>query len=429
MKKAIIIIFSLVVLLTTTGLQADHPQHKRYIVKLKEFPLKAKMKKRAAFIAKGQILKELHKGFVINLEEGHTPEELLQDQDVAAVEEDKVVTLIEPVSREFVDISILSEEVPPGIKRINAKMCGEVDATVAIIDTGIDMDHYDLNVVGGYNFMNPSIAPYDDNGHGTHVAGTVGAKCNNKGVLGVAPGVKLLALKVLGSDGSGYLSDIIAAIDWVTEHADTIDVVNMSLGMTGKSDLLHDAIKRSVDKGVIYSVAAGNSASDIFGDTLNFSNGWNFIPAAYPEVMTISAMVATDGSSGGKGPRSTFGNDDTIATFSNFSSVDHTDNPVYSLGAGIDLAAPGVDIISTAPGGKLARMSGTSMASPHAAGAAARLIWQHGRDFNGDGIRDAADVYAIRQALIDMAEPQEDWNPQHDARDPDPNHEGLLHLN
>ena len=215
----------------------------------------------------------------------------------------------------------------------------------------------------------------------------------------------------------------------MTEHSNEVDVVNMSLGGFGNSSFLHNAIRRSVDKGVVYVVAAGNESMDIYGYNHDYFVGDNFTPASYPEVMTVSAMADTDGKPGGKGSKTSFGDlDDTLAWFSNYSHMVHPENPVYSPGAGIDLAAPGVDILSNAPGDKLVKLSGTSMASPHVAGAVARFIYEFGKDYMENGKKDAQFVYKIRQALIDLAQPQEEWNSKKDAKDPDPNHEGLLQL-
>ncbi len=252
-----------------------------------------------------------------------------------------------------------SQVIPTGINRIDAdlsttaKIDGNderVGVDIAIIDTGIDLKHPDLNVntalqktcVPGTKNAN------DDNGHGTHVAGIAAAIDNGRGVVGVAPGASLVPVKVLARNGSGLISWVICGVDHVTRHANTIEVANMSLGCACHSNALHLAVKRSVEAGVTYVVAAGNSASDVS----------NFDPASYPEVITVSAIVDTDGKCGGQGPSTNYGDDDTFATFSNF-------------GAGVDLAAPGVDILSTYKGQSYAIMSGTSMASPHVAGAAA----------------------------------------------------------
>ncbi|MCA1845610.1 MAG: S8 family serine peptidase, partial [Actinobacteria bacterium] len=264
-------------------------------------------------------------------------------------------------------VEATAQSVPTGIRRIDGPLSGtvsgdgngQVDADIAIIDTGIDLHHPDLNVVGGINCSTGT--SYDDgNGHGTHVAGTAAALDNTIGVVGVAPGARLWAVRVLDDSGSGSWSSVICGVDWVTAHADVIDVANLSLGGPGdpgncNDGSLREAICKSVASGVTYTVAAGNSAVDVSTQ----------VPASYPEVMTVSALADFDGLPGGRG-RSTCraDQDDTLADFSNY-------------GPGVDLMAPGVCITSTWKGGGYNTISGTSMASPHAAGAAALYLSDH----------------------------------------------------
>jgi len=263
------------------------------------------------------------------------------------------------------EMSIDAQTLPTGINRIDGELSstvsgngsGAVDVDVAVIDTGVDLDHPDLNVVGGTNCSTGR--SYDDgNGHGTHVAGTIGAKDDANGVVGVAPGARIWAVRVLNNQGSGSWSSIICGVDWVTARAGTIEVANMSLGGSGSEPAgsgcstgvaLHDAICRSVGAGVTYAVAAGNSAVDAKGA----------VPAAYDEVITVSALADFDGQPGGLGAATCRSDvDDTFANFSNY-------------GADVDIIAPGVCINSTWKGGGYNTISGTSMASPHVAGAAA----------------------------------------------------------
>jgi subtilisin family serine protease len=262
-------------------------------------------------------------------------------------------------------LHIQAQSLPTGIDRIDGELSstasgngsGAVDVDVAIIDTGVGPNS-DVDVRGGTNCVGGASFA-DDNGHGTHVAGTVAAKDDGNLVVGVAPGARIWAVKVLNAAGSGSISQIICGIDWVTARASTIEVANMSLGgqsffgafsgCSSSFDPMHPAICRSVQAGVTYAVAAGNSASDS-----NF-----FVPATYSEVITVSALADFNGKPGG-GAASTCraDQDDTFADFSNF-------------GADVDLIAPGVCITSTSNSGGLATFSGTSMASPHVAGAAA----------------------------------------------------------
>jgi subtilisin len=254
-----------------------------------------------------------------------------------------------------------------------------ISVDVAVIDTGIDPNHPDLNVVGGVNCVPQENSYADQNGHGTHVAGTIGARDNGVGVVGVAPGVRLWAVRVLNAAGEGEFSDAICGVDWVTAHADVIEIANMSLG--GEADMdrcpgpgLHAAICSSINAGVTYIVASGNSGLDASG----------FVPAAYPEVITVSALADSDGAPGGKGPTTfLYGTDDTLATFSNY-------------GAPVDIAAPGVNINSTFPGGGYIAMSGTSMASPHVAGAAAIYAY----------LNPNASPSAVKSYLLSIAWPQ-----------------------
>ncbi len=269
------------------------------------------------------------------------------------------------------------QTVPTGVARIGGTANVGADCSgigIAIIDTGIDVDHPDLYVLGGVHYYSINTGPPsrrgaheddnydDDNGHGSHCAGIAAARNNDIGVVGVAPGAQLYAVKVLDSSGSGYLSDIIAGIDWVTANAGSIDVANMSLGGQGISSAYQTAIQLSVNAGVTYVVAAGNSGMDVDGPDGEFGTSDDFIPAAYSgeitgDFMTISALADSDGLPGGVGGMTSYGPDDSFAPFSN-----------YSAAGKIDLMLPGVDIYSTVLGGGYGDKSGTSMASPHAAG-------------------------------------------------------------
>ncbi len=236
-----------------------------------------------------------------------------------------------------------------------------VDVDVAVIDTGIDLQHPDLNVAGGvtctsrwpWGSATCSAGGDDDHYHGTHVAGTIAAVDNGIGVVGMAPGARLHAVKVLNSQGSGYTSWIIAGINWVAANAATIEVANMSLGGAGYSQAQYDAIQGAVNKGVAFAVAAGNSDADASG----------YSPAAFNNVLTVSALADFNGLPGGGAAATCRADvDDTLADFSNW-------------GSAVDVAAPGVCILSTYPieQGEYGTISGTSMASPHAAGALALL--------------------------------------------------------
>jgi subtilisin family serine protease len=283
--------------------------------------------------------------------------------EVAAIEQDTVVTLPDEIqAKPGGDVGIFAQTLPTGINRIDGELSstiagngsGSVNVDVAVIDTGIQTNHPDLNVVGGKN-CNDGSSYADGNGHGTHVAGTIAAKDDANGVVGVAPGARLWAVRVLSAAGSGTTSQVICGIDWVTANASTIEVANMSLGGSGAdstcggTDTYHNAICRSVNAGVTYAVAAGNSAA----------NSNSFRPATYAEVITVSALADFNGAPGG-GAASTCRADvdDTFASFSNY-------------GSDVDIIAPGVCIYSTWLNSGFNTISGTSMASPHVAGAAA----------------------------------------------------------
>lgn len=256
-----------------------------------------------------------------------------------------------------------AQTTPTGINRIDAELssqasgdgAGAVDGpAVAVIDTGSG-PHADLNIVGGKN-CSTGKSYNDGNGHGTHVAGTIGAKDNGDGVVGVAPGVPIYSVRVLNNAGSGTFSSIICGIDWVTANtvALNIKVANMSLGGSGTegtcaNNALHKAICNSVGAGITYAVAAGNESDD----------AKNHVPAAYDEVITVSALADFNGQPGG-GAAATCRSDvdDTFADFSNF-------------GSDVDIIAPGVCILSTWKGGGYNTISGTSMATPLVTGAAA----------------------------------------------------------
>src|SRR5207248_2384202 len=254
-----------------------------------------------------------------------------------------------------------------------------VNVDIAILDTGI-APHLDLNIYTNVSFI--SGQTIDGNGHGTHVAGIAAALDNGDGVVGVAPGARLWGVKVMDDAGDGTSTSVIQGIDFVTQHAGQIEVANLSFVGIGSSAALRQAISNSVAQGVVFVVSAGNDGRDVYGPDGVFGTLDDAIPAAYPEVMTVSALSDLDGVASA---------DDALAFFSNYSRSVVAGNPVTSPGAAIDLAAPGVNISSTYLNGGYATMSGTSMAAPHVAGAAALYIAAHGRATT------AAGVTAIRQ--------------------------------
>jgi subtilisin len=268
-------------------------------------------------------------------------------------------------------VHAVAQTLPTGINRIQGDISstasgngsGSVGTAVAVIDTGIDPSHPDLNVAGGYNCSTGRTFK-DGNGHGTHVAGTIAAKDDANGVVGMAPGAPLYAVRVLNNAGSGSWSSVICGINWVTANAASkgIKVANMSLSGSGSdgtcgSAALHQAICNSVGAGVTYVVAAGNSGTDFKGS----------VPAAYDQVLTVTAVADFNGRPGGGAAATCRADvDDTAADFSNYATLASDQSHT--------IAAPGVCILSTWKGGGYNTISGTSMASPHVAGTAALCI-------------------------------------------------------
>ena len=302
---------------------------------------------------------------------------LRENTDVVLIEKDEIVYAFSHRD---------PQTLPTGINRVDAeknptaKIDGldeRVDVDIAILDTGIQSTHPDLNVFKLANFSR-ELSSQDLNGHGTHVAGTAAAKDNGVGVVGVAPGARLWSVKVLDRWGSGFLSDVIAGIDYVAANAALIEVANMSLGCECQTAAMDSALTRATAAGVVFVVAAGNSAKDAA----------TFSPANHPDVLAVSAIADFNGLPGGGAPKTCRSDiDDTFADFSNFGST-------------VDIAAPGVCITSTWKSSSYKTISGTSMASPHAAGVAALWIARTGKPVG------AAGVAAVRDALKTGAFPQ-----------------------
>jgi subtilisin family serine protease len=327
----------------------------------------------------------------------------LSKSAVEALRNDPRVNYIAPDRK----VSVNSQTIPTGVSRIGAPSRTDlkindlddyrVNADVAVIDTGVDPTHPDLDVYKRTDCIpTEEVVKCVDNsgtdgyGHGTHVAGIVGAVDNNFGVVGVAPGARIWAVKVLEDKGFGNESWIVAGVDWVTAHAGSIDVANMSLGCECEQPVLEEAITNSVEAGVVYVVAAGNEAI----------RASEISPARNPDAITVGALADSDGKAGGEGPTSCFedrsGNmrpltDDTLASFSNW-------------GPAVDVVAPGVcirsavplggSLLSSSPSAEYASVSGTSMAAPHVAGAAAILA-------AGSNPESKEDVEAIGQQIAE----------------------------
>ena len=367
-RSAVLMLIGIVSILSMPAV--GEPDFGRYIVTLKDGADSNALSQRLAKQAggkRGYVYSNALNGFSIEMPKAAL-NGLRNHPKVVLVEEDLAQQAI-------------AQGIPEGITRIFASQNtafdidgvddNRVDADVAILDTGIDVDHPDLNVVGGANclqsrkrrgrttyYCDANVSADDDQYHGTHVAGTVAALDNGVGVVGVAPGARLWAVKVLDSNGSGYTSGIIAGIDWVVAQGN-IEVMNLSLGGSGVSSAYQTAIDNAVANGVAVVVAAGNSSAD----------SSNYSPAFVPSAITVSALADFDGLEGGLGA-SCYADDteqdDTLADFSNF-------------GSPVDIAAPGYCVLSTIPTEyNVAQpgyfiLDGTSMAAPHVAGAAAVL--------------------------------------------------------
>ena len=267
------------------------------------------------------------------------------------------------------EVHAIAQQLPWGVDRIDAELVHGYNQgagiKVAVIDTGIDLDHPDLAVQGDVTFVPGTTTGDDDHGHGSHVAGTIVALDNGIGVVGVAPLASVYAVKVLSASGSGTWSGVIKGIEWAVDN--DMDIANMSLGASSAPSAVETAVNNAYSAGLLLVAAAGNS-----GNSFGIGNNVGF-PARYDAVI---AVTATD-------------QGDQRASFS-------------STGPAAELAAPGVGIPSTFKDGGYATLSGTSMASPHAAGVAA-LVWANGTlaDLNGDGATNNKDVRLLLQQTAD----------------------------
>jgi hypothetical protein len=274
-----------------------------------------------------------------------------------------------PVAPTPVSPTPSTQVLPTGIRRIavdrNPQAAihedgGMVAVDVAVLDTGI-APHPDLTRASTHDCTGQG--PDDGSGHGTHVAGIIGARDNTFGVVGVAPGAPLYSVKVLNNDGSGTEAALICGLEWVAANASVIDVVNASIsGAASAADqnpcgpttsAIHNAVCDVVlEHGIAVVTAAGNNTADAA----------TRFPATYDEVITVSALTDFDGRPGGQTTSTCYADaDDTFARFSNY-------------GADVDIAAPGTCIFSTWLGGGYDTRRGTSFAAPHVTGAVALYL-------------------------------------------------------
>lgn len=293
------------------------------------------------------------KGFTVTLSALEI-EEVRKDPRVKYIEQDQIATAVVTQSGATWGLDRLDQSALPLSGSYTYDKNGSaVDAY--IFDTGIRLDHVEFTgrVLAGFNAVTAGASANDDNGHGSHVAGTVGGT-----TYGVAKGVTLIPVKVLGATGSGSFSGIIAGIDWaIANHTTKPAVGNMSLGGTGTSATLETAVRNAINDGIIMCLAAGNSASDASG----------FTPARTAEAITVGATTSTDG----------------FASYSNYGAV-------------VDILAPGSAITSAWYTGSnvINTISGTSMATPHVAGVAALYIE------NNPGSTTAQVEAALKTALL-----------------------------
>jgi subtilisin len=289
---------------------------------------------------------------IVHIEQESTLNALQQDPSVLSIEPDRIVGICNAC------LAIAEpRRITWNVQKTGYGGLNNDKRTAWIIDTGVDLDHPDLNVdqARSRSFITGQTTAEDENGHGTHVAGVIAAKNNTVGLLGVVPDAQIVALKVLDQIGEGRLSNIIAAVAHVRQNGKSGDVVNMSLGGEFASLRLDQEISAAANMGILFAIAAGNESED--------AN--NYSPARYnhPNVFTVSAVDSLD----------------RFASFSNF-------------GTSVDVAAYGVRIPSTYSNGRYAILSGTSMAAPHVAGlllVRGRNIPKRGAAINDpDGVAD-----------------------------------------
>jgi subtilisin family serine protease len=281
----------------------------------------------------GFVYKTAFRGFSARMTEAQARDLINANPDIEGYERDGVVTILSHRTQ--------AQRVPWGITRIGGYGdCGAISRAAWVIDTGIQLNHPDLKVdtARSKTFVPNTSSADDGHGHGTHVAGTIGAKNNTRDVVGVCAGATQVAVRVLNSSGSGQVSWVIAGVDYVAANFQLGDVANMSLGGSVSASL-DQAVVNAASKGIKFALAAGNSSTD--------ANNTSPARANHANIFTVSAIDSAD----------------KFASFSNYG------NPP------IDYAAPGVGILSLWKGSTTKTASGTSMAAPHVAGI---LLLQNG---------------------------------------------------
>lgn len=300
--------------------------------------------------------KKLDKANMVSVElEPNEVNKIKKDKDVAFIEENAPVKV---ASSETSVTSSTQQTIPWGIHSIGADLSlnqqGNTKIKVAELDTGI-ANHSDLNIAGGISFVDGVSSYSDDNGHGTHVAGTISALNNDNGIVGAAPNADVYAVKVLDQSGTGYYDQLIQGIQWAIDNK--MNIISLSLGGTQISQALHQIIQEAVQQGILVIAAVGNQGS---------GSETELYPALFPEVVSVGAV-----------------------------NKSHQRSAFSSTGSELDLVAPGEGILSTTKDGAYGIMSGTSMAAPHVTGAAAAL-WSRGSNRTAE---------EIKQMLLETATP------------------------
>jgi subtilisin family serine protease len=295
---------------------------------------------------------------------------------------------------------------PTGVKRvfaiantklaINEKADVTIDADIAILDTGVEKEHPDLKVSGIVDCMSAPCtegAGAPSGSHGTHVAGTAAAIDDANGVVGVAPGARIWSVKV-STATSATEAALIAGVDWVTSKASTIEVANMSIWCKCSLAMLEAAIKKTVEKGVVFVTIAGNDGEE----------AKNISPAKNPDAITVGAIADYDGAPGGKSTTPPCSLTDYEKEWE--AEKDDTWANLSSWGPVVDIVAPGICIYSTVTGKGYGYNWGTSMAAPHVAGAAAILAAQSNPNSK-------ADVEKIRNTILEQG--NKEWTAEHEG--------------